>query len=409
MNPKVISPSSQTAFFLLVLLMAIASTTASPSSLRGGVPTYDSTSSSSIESGLNDIFESAMSSFRNLLNACGEHNIFVKHGAPPVPSISSLQYCESAEFYPLKCKKRNNDGIMVTKIYNNDCLAEAEGWVVDDECYFIQKCANKPMTPFLCNGHAPTDQAVDFSKRSEGDGLKNMEVGFAHCGNPETKIVRSQPQAGFIHYDLMPILQGKGLNPQRSPVPPSLDFLEVGGTHIVQNDQNNNVCMAVTCPASAPPFQYDWGLLQYMKCKVLHQDLVVLAPVQAHVTPETRAQTKAITALTSNQLEANKTYAARDLYLKKVLLICTKVIPEYFFPIYLEQAKKKKNGKVHLLFQSQVEKAAEEQLGVLSSFVPTAALKKFQVFNVFEADPYNRGSLEALKWPNEETHTITTT
>eukprot|EP00536_Pseudo-nitzschia_multiseries_P015299 jgi/Psemu1/41935/gm1.41935_g len=171
--------------------------------------------------------------------------------------------------------------------------------------------------------------------------------------------------------------------------------------------------------ASGPPCSIYSGLLvvqQYTKHKVLQQDLVGLAPLQARITQVTRALAETITtALTSYQLEVDKANTPQQ------------AIQEDLLPVYLGWAKteKKENACPSASCSKQAKQKIlpVEERWILAPFVPDATtLKKFQAFNLlFRTSPYcnianellpfafipRGGSLETLKWQNEEAHTAT--
>uniref|UniRef100_A0A7S4AXW1 Kazal-like domain-containing protein n=1 Tax=Pseudo-nitzschia australis TaxID=44445 RepID=A0A7S4AXW1_9STRA len=172
MNSKIIVSIFNIAFFMVVQMdttstsngTAASSQSVAKASLRGGHPSSNSTSSSSssmhIRSDFSDnIFSrhsyssAAIDTARNLLSS-GDLNIFDRTKSLDSQtsfSITPPSLCQEIAYFPMKCRRENVNGQVVTSAYTNECFALADGWALDEECLFVEKCAKKNKSPYTCN------------------------------------------------------------------------------------------------------------------------------------------------------------------------------------------------------------------------------------------------------------------
>eukprot|EP00536_Pseudo-nitzschia_multiseries_P001333 jgi/Psemu1/3095/gm1.3095_g len=145
-----------------------------------------------------------------------------------------------------------------------------------------------------------------------------------------------------------------------------------------------------------PSFQSETGLTNYMKHKVMYQDLPELE--RPWDPPGDPALTAAVTALTDHQLKLSenmdhkRSQSVRTtwgrLYTQRLLLLCGKQEEANPPPIYQAWAQNSKLERTHMIFQSQVAARAAE-LGIQAPLITTTALKRFQDGNFHGTDPFD--------------------
>eukprot|EP00536_Pseudo-nitzschia_multiseries_P018168 jgi/Psemu1/54377/gm1.54377_g len=208
-----------------------------------------------------------------------------------------------------------------------------------------------------------------------------------HMAELDAHQQRPSTPAFFIPFELVPFLLCKGLSPCQA-------------MEILHPQLNHGAGTAYTVPAGnpmllqpGPPFRIEPSLTNYMKHKVMYQDLPSLKPPPPPPPGGPTHSQQLSLLVVSENLDHKRAQSVRatwgPLYTQRLLLLYGKQEEDNLPPIYQAWAQKKsKHEKIHMIFQSQVADRAAE-LGIQAPLITTTTLKRFQDGNFHGTEPFD--------------------
>ena len=158
MNSKMIISACKTAFLFVLLIATTTATATATAATASTITTMESASLRGVGNSANDATPSSIASKSSEI----AHTLFSsvtdtvrKLTVGCTSTGDSNNNCDDNEYFPLKCKKRDDDGKKIRAVFRSKCHAKQAGFKVKKHCKRMEECTyfekGRDTSPVTCN------------------------------------------------------------------------------------------------------------------------------------------------------------------------------------------------------------------------------------------------------------------